>query len=88
MKEYTYEVQHSWEKQRRTNAVDNQHRQQQHHHRRHHHQHHRCYGKDDTAIDADASSMSEMRIFVSRYTDMACLVLRQKQKEKLKSILT
>ncbi|CAF0876906.1 unnamed protein product [Rotaria sordida] len=59
MKEYTYEVQHSWEKQRRTNAVDNQHRQQQHHHRRHHHQHHRCYGKDDTAIDADASSMSE-----------------------------
>ncbi|CAF3164241.1 unnamed protein product [Rotaria sp. Silwood2] len=57
MKEYTYEVQHSWEKQRRTIVADNQHRQQHRHHRHHHH--HRCFGKDDTAIDADASSMSE-----------------------------
>ncbi|CAF1136886.1 unnamed protein product [Rotaria sp. Silwood1] len=56
MKEYIYEVEHSWERQRRPIVTGSQHRQQQHHHRHHRH---RCFGKDDTAIDADASSMSE-----------------------------
>lgn len=51
MKEYTYEIQHSWEKQRRPIATEHQHQ-----HR--HHNHQRCIRKDDTGIDADASSMS------------------------------
>jgi hypothetical protein len=46
MKEYIYEVEHSWEKQREPVVVDHQH---QHHH------HHRQRSSGD---DADASSMS------------------------------
>jgi hypothetical protein len=53
MKEYTYEVEHSWEKQRRPIVVDQQHR----------HQHHQHFGGDDAAMDADASSMSGMYIY-------------------------
>ncbi|CAF0742541.1 unnamed protein product [Adineta steineri] len=53
MKEYIYEVEHSWEKQREPVFNDQQHR---HHHQ--HHQHRRC-GGEDAAMDADASSMSE-----------------------------
>ena len=57
MKEYTYEVQHSWEKQQRPIVPDHQHR---HRHR------HRYVTRDDAAIDADASSMSGkyMRLFL------------------------
>jgi hypothetical protein len=44
MKEYTYEVEHHWEKQRRPVAVDHQHRRQLRQ---------RCSGHD-----ADASSIS------------------------------
>ncbi|CAF3109886.1 unnamed protein product [Rotaria socialis] len=54
MKEYTYEVQHSWEKQRRPIATDTR-----HHHQYHHHRHQQSFGKEDAAMDADASSMSE-----------------------------
>ncbi|CAF0777396.1 unnamed protein product [Adineta steineri] len=53
MKEYIYEVEHSWEKQREPVFNDQHHR---HHHQ--HHQHRRC-GGEDAAMDADASSMSE-----------------------------
>jgi hypothetical protein len=53
MKEYTYEVEHSWEKQRRPVVID--------HHQRQRHQHHQRHsGGDDAAMDADASSMSGM----------------------------
>jgi hypothetical protein len=52
MKEYTYEVEHSWEKQRRLVTDDHQHR---HHHHRHHHC--RRAGREDAAMDADGSSM-------------------------------
>jgi len=49
MKEYTYEVEHSWEKQRRpVVGIDRQHR--------HHHHHHHC--QRSSGDDADASSMS------------------------------
>lgn len=54
MKEYTYEIQHSWERQRRPIATDNQHHRPHHHH----HRHERPFGKEDAAMDADASSMS------------------------------
>jgi hypothetical protein len=53
MKEYTYEVEQSWEKQRRPVTVD-------HHHRQRHHRHQQHSGGDDAAMDADASSMSGM----------------------------
>ncbi len=55
MKEYTYEVEHSWEKQRRPVTVDHQNRNQHRHHRQHHCRHSR---REDAAMDADASSMS------------------------------
>jgi hypothetical protein len=46
MKEYTYQVEHSWEKQRRLVGIDHQYRC--HHHRR----------QRSNADDADATSMS------------------------------
>jgi hypothetical protein len=54
MKEYTYEVEHSWEKQRRPIGVDHHHRQRQ----QQHHRQQRYPGGEDAAMDADASSMS------------------------------
>jgi len=56
MKEYTYEVEHTWEKQRLPVAIDNQHR--------HHHHHHRQRSSGD---DADASSMSGKYSITSLY---------------------
>ncbi len=53
MKEYSYEVEQSWEQQRLPVVVD-------HHHRQRHHRHQRHSGGDDAAMDADASSMSGM----------------------------
>ena len=59
MKEYTYEVEHSWEKQQQRRAppappldgIDHQ-------HHRSRHSHHRSNVGEDAAMDADASSMS------------------------------
>ena len=55
MKEYTYEIEHSWERQREPVVLNNQHQ-----HQRHSHRHHRCQRarKDEIAMDADASSIS------------------------------
>ena len=51
MKEYTYEIEHSWERQREPVVLNNQHQ-----HQRHSHRHHRCQRarKDEIAMDADA----------------------------------
>ncbi len=57
MKEYSYEVEHSWEKQRRPIGGDHHHRQR---HPPQHHHHQRHPGGEDAAMDADASSMSGM----------------------------
>jgi len=56
MKEYTYEVEHSWEKQRQPIFSDNQHR--------HYHHHRRRVGGEDAAMDADASNMSGKYVYL------------------------
>ncbi len=58
MKEYSYEVEHSWEKQRRPAVVVDHHHRQRHQQHQHQHHHQRHSGGDDAAMDADASSMS------------------------------
>jgi hypothetical protein len=82
MKEYTYEVEHSWEKQRRPVVVD-------HHHRQRHqqqHQHQRHFDGDDAAMDADASSMSGMyKHLYSVASFYVYLKLRNKKKTEQRS---
>lgn len=61
MKEYTYEIEHSLEKQRRPVAIGHQQRLLHHHH--HHHTHHhnhqqQVYRQRSSGDDADASSIS------------------------------
>lgn len=51
MKEYSYEAERSWEKQRRPIVIDHHHPRQRQQHR---------HARDDAAMDADASSMSGM----------------------------
>ncbi len=85
MKEYTYEVEQSWEKQRRPVVVEHHHRQ------RHQHQHHhqqRQPGGDDAAMDADASSMSGMyKHFYSIVSFCVYLKLRNKRKVEERSVI-
>ncbi len=78
MKEYTYEVEHSWEKQRRP-IVD--------HHQRQRHQHQRHQAGDDAAMDADASSMSGMyKHFYSVASLYVYLKLRNKEKKNIRTV--
>ena len=53
MKEYSYEVEQTWEKQQRRPVVTTEHRQRQHHHQQQRHS-----TGEDAGMDADASSMS------------------------------
>ena len=73
MKEYSYEVEQSWEKQRRPLATDHQ---PQHHRARHpqqQQQQQRQVIGDDAAMDADASSMSGMYKHFYSVASILCL---------------
>lgn len=86
MKEYSYEVEHSWEKHRRPVVVDHHHRQRYQQH--HHHQQQRHPGGDDAAMDADASSMSGMyKHLYSVASFCVYLKLRNKRKTDERSVV-